>query len=269
MNPFKDLSFKVYLFFSLFLFVVLIAGYEYYSYIRHLENEYDKLFPSFLKIGEVFYQYAVVPDKRTGDILLWKDTISSMKIYGMSILISAFLGTLFGLIMGLYPIFRAIFYYMINFLANIPPLAILPILLLIFGVGFISKVALIAIGIFPVITLMIYNEVVSIPKEELVKARTLGFSNLELGYKIVLIKILPAIFESLRVVNGTVWLLLIAAEAISATEGLGYRIFLVRRYMSMDLIFAYVIWIVILAFLIDFILKMVNKKLFPWYIKRD
>jgi len=136
-------------------------------------------------------------------------------------------------------------------------------------VGFISKVSLISIGIFPVICLMIYNEVIGTPKEELVKARTLGFTNFEIAYKIILYKTLPSIIESIRVVNGTVWLLLIAAEAISATEGLGYRIFLVRRYMSMDVIFGYVIWIVILAFLIDYILKTINSRLFPWYIKRD
>ncbi len=269
MNPFKELSLKIYILFSLILFVAILGWYEYYSHLRHLENEFDKLFPSIFKIGETFWEYATVADRRTGELKLFTDTIASMKIYLVSISISAFLGSLFGLVMGLFPIFRAIFYYFINFLANVPPLAILPILLIMFGVGFISKIALISIGIFPVITLMIYNEVISTPKEELVKARTLGFSNFELAYKIILPKSLPSIIESIRVVNGTVWLLLIAAEAISATQGLGYRIFLVRRYMSMDVIFGYVLWIVVLAFLIDFILKTFNKKLFPWYIKRD
>jgi NitT/TauT family transport system permease protein len=64
---------------------------------------------------------------------------------------------------------------------------------------------------------------------------------------------------------GAAWLFLIAAEAIAAQEGLGYRIFLVRRYMSMDVIFPYVIWITTLAFLMDFSLKRLSQVCFPWY----
>ena len=56
-----------------------------------------------------------------------------------------------------------------------------------------------------------------------------------------------------------------AAEAVAATEGLGYRIFLVRRYMSMDVILPYVAWITLLAFLIDISLRLLNRKLYPWH----
>ena len=60
-------------------------------------------------------------------------------------------------------------------------------------------------------------------------------------------------------------LFLIAAEAIASTDGLGYRIFLVRRYLSMDLILPYVAWITLLAFIIDWLLIKLNQKLFPWF----
>ncbi|GAL10240.1 urea carboxylase-related ABC transporter permease protein [Vibrio astriarenae] len=58
---------------------------------------------------------------------------------------------------------------------------------------------------------------------------------------------------------------MIAAEAIVATEGLGYRIFLVRRYLSMDVILPYVLWITILAYSMDWLLRLASKKLSPWY----
>ena len=61
------------------------------------------------------------------------------------------------------------------------------------------------------------------------------------------------------------WIFLISAEAISATEGLGYRIFLVRRYLSMDVILPYVVWITLLAFLFDYVLKQFNYRTFKWY----
>ena len=53
-------------------------------------------------------------------------------------------------------------------------------------------------------------------------------------------------------------------EAIAATDGLGYRIFLVRRYMSMDVILPYVAWITLLAFLFDWLLATLSRRLFPW-----
>jgi NitT/TauT family transport system permease protein len=60
------------------------------------------------------------------------------------------------------------------------------------------------------------------------------------------------------------WIFLISAEAIASTEGLGYRIFLVRRYLAMDIILPYVAWITLIAFLIDRALLWVSRRLFPW-----
>ncbi len=63
----------------------------------------------------------------------------------------------------------------------------------------------------------------------------------------VLPQIWPRLIDSLRLTLGSAWLFLIAAEAIASTEGLGYRIFLVRRYLAMDVILPYVVWITLLA----------------------
>ena len=68
---------------------------------------------------------------------------------------------------------------------------------------------------------------------------------------------------------GSAWLFLIAAEAIASTDGLGYRIFLVRRYLSMDVIFPYVIWITLLAFLVDLALRKLSAWLFPWSVLKE
>ena len=64
---------------------------------------------------------------------------------------------------------------------------------------------------------------------------------------------------------GSAWLFLIAAEAIASTDGLGYRIFLVRRYMAMDVILPYVLWITLLAWLMDLGLRQLTRLCFPWY----
>ena len=69
----------------------------------------------------------------------------------------------------------------------------------------------------------------------------------------------------LRLQLGPAWLFLIAAEAIASDSGLGYRIFLVRRYLAMDVIIPYVVWITLLAFLIDVGLRVLQRKAFPWF----
>jgi NitT/TauT family transport system permease protein len=67
-----------------------------------------------------------------------------------------------------------------------------------------------------------------------------------------------------RLALGPAWLFLIAAEAIASTEGLGYRIFLVRRYLSMDVILPYVAWITLLAVITDWLLVRLSQAVSPW-----
>jgi NitT/TauT family transport system permease protein len=67
-----------------------------------------------------------------------------------------------------------------------------------------------------------------------------------------------------RLSLGPAWLFLIAAEAIAAQNGLGFRIFLVRRYLSMDVILPYVAWITFLAASSDFLLRRLSRRMFPW-----
>jgi NitT/TauT family transport system permease protein len=74
----------------------------------------------------------------------------------------------------------------------------------------------------------------------------------------------PRLIDALRLSLGSAWLFLIAAEAIASTEGLGYRIFLVRRYLAMDVILPYVAWITLLAFAMDALLRLLRSKAFSW-----
>jgi NitT/TauT family transport system permease protein len=75
---------------------------------------------------------------------------------------------------------------------------------------------------------------------------------------------MPRLFTAVRLGLGPAWLFLIAAEAIAAEGGLGYRIFLVRRYLAMDVILTYVAWITVLAFAVDRLLALAGRRLYPW-----
>ena len=74
----------------------------------------------------------------------------------------------------------------------------------------------------------------------------------------------PRLLPALRLALGPAWVFLISAEAVASDIGLGYRIFLVRRYLSMDVIIPYVAWIALLAILMDLALNVVSRRAFPW-----
>ena len=75
---------------------------------------------------------------------------------------------------------------------------------------------------------------------------------------------MPRLLSALRLSLGPAWLFLIAAEAVASDSGLGYRIFLVRRFLAMDVILTYVAWITLLAFAIDWTLAQASRRLYPW-----
>ena len=134
----------------------------------------------------------------------------------------------------------------------IPPLAILPILFIVFGLGELSKVVLIVFGITPVLDARPRSSGRGRSRASSSSRRRRwapppGRSSL----RVVLPQVLPRLIDALRLSLGAAWLFLIAAEAIAATEGLGYRIFLVRRYLAMDVILPYVVWITLLACAMD------------------
>ncbi|HKK14956.1 MAG TPA: ABC transporter permease subunit, partial [Gammaproteobacteria bacterium] len=83
--------------------------------------------------------------------------------------------------------------------------------------------------------------------------------------RVILPQTWPRLIDAVRLSLGAAWLFLIAAEAIAATNGLGYRIFLVRRYLAMDIIIPYVLWITFLAYVMDLGLRRLSRKAFPWY----
>lgn len=245
-------------------FLLLLAAYLFGSNARLAANPDDKLLPSFSSIASTVNQYAFQEDRRSGDILLVVDTIASLERIGLALAISAIIGMTFGLAVGSIPYLRAAFAPFIGAIAMIPPLAILPILFIVLGLGEVAKVTLIVIGVAPIIIRDLALRATELPAEQLIKAQTLGASSWLLATRIILPQLWPRLIDALRLNLGCAWLFLIAAEAIASTEGLGYRIFLVRRYLAMDVILPYVLWITVLAFAMDGLLRLLRARLFPW-----
>lgn len=245
-------------------FIILVFAYLVGSHVRLAENPSDKLLPTPATLASTLHSYAAEEDVRSGEVLFWLDTIASLKRIFIALAISATLGLALGLAIGALPVVRAVLAPFIAALSMIPPLAILPILFIVLGLGEAAKIALMTIGIAPCIARDLSMRAAELPTEQLIKAQTLGASSFQLVTRVILPQMWPRLIDAIRLTLGSAWLYLIAAEAIASTEGLGFRIFLVRRYLAMDVILPYVVWITVLAFTMDWILKRLRSRAFPW-----
>lgn len=249
---------------ALLPFVVLVVAYGLGSAARLAENPSDKLLPALSALADAINRMAFVPDPRTGEYLFWSDTLASLGRLFSALGISTAIALVFGMIVGMFPYARALLAPFFAAVSMVPPLALLPILFIVMGLGETSKITLIVIGVAPIMIRDIALKVMELPREQTVKAETLGGNSWQIALRVVLPQTLPRLITCLRLQLGPAWLFLIAAEAISADSGLGYRIFLVRRYLSMDVIFPYVIWITLLAVLTNIALDLLRIRVFPW-----
>jgi NitT/TauT family transport system permease protein len=232
------------------------------GYVRHKENPKDKVVPTVPQMVDGVKRAAFEED-RDGEYRLLVDTIASGRRFLISLAFLS-LAVILGLLMGVFPYIELIFLRFMTFFDKIPALAVLPILFIIFGLGELSKIALILIGVFPTITLDTFLRAKAVPQEQITKGLALGASPFEIAFQVVLPQIFPTVLNTIRLNFKAMILFLIAGESLAATVGLGYRIFVVRRYIAMDIIIPYVIWMSLLAFLADFLVRMWIKKRYQW-----
>jgi len=247
---------------SIVLFVICIAAYGITAFVRHRENPKDKVVPTFSEMADGFKRTAFEKDRK-GDLRLLVDTIASARRFLISLAFLSLAVTL-GLLMGVFPYIKLIFLRFMTFFDKIPALAVLPILFIIFGLGEVSKIALILTGVFPTITLDTFLRAKEVPREQISKGLALGASQVEIAFRVVFPQVFPTVLNTIRLNFKAMILFLIAGESLAATVGLGYRIFVVRRYLAMDIIIPYVIWMSLLAFAADLLVRLWIKKRYQW-----
>jgi NitT/TauT family transport system permease protein len=262
---------------SWLLFAVGISMYFYSSRARHRDNPDDRVMPTISQMAHGMWSAVTeAPEDdfqetppatfwgRFSQSMLWKDTQASARrfFYSMLLLIPA---VFLGLHMGLFPYVGSVFLRFVLFFDKIVALSLLPILFIAFGIDELAKIMLIVIGVAPTIILDTVNLTKSVPPEQVVKAFTLGASDFDVAYRVVLKQIMPRILNSIRLNLKAVMLFLFAGEMIASTDGLAYRIALLRRHMGMDTIIPYVLWVALLLFLVDQGMRLLNRVLHPWF----
>jgi len=263
---------------SWLLFVTGLTFYFYAAQRRHRENPDDRVMPTITQMAEAFREAALKPPEeedvqddtaqqsllhRIASSMLWKDTLASGRrfLLGVGLLFPA---VFLGLHMAMFPYISSFMLRFILFFDKIVALSLLPILFIVFGIDELSKVMLIVIGVAPTIILDSFNLAKGVPHEQMVKGFTLGVGDFAVTYRVVLKQIWPKVLNSIRLNLKAVMLFLFAGEMIASTDGLAYRIALLRRHMGMDTIIPYVLWVALLLFLVDWFIRTLNRRLHPW-----
>lgn len=183
-------------------------------------------------------------------------------------LIGALAGVLLGMLIGLYTRLNQMFIALIGILRPIPPIACIPLFILILGIGEASKTALIFIGSFWPCLLNTISGIHTTNKKLIEVAEVFGKNKLSILLNIILPSAVPSIFTGLRLGISTAWSCVVAAEMIASTEGVGYLIMYARQMTKPAMLFVGIISIGVIGLIIDLFMQFLQKKIVYWENRR-
>ncbi|RXZ50139.1 ABC transporter permease [Agromyces binzhouensis] len=173
-----------------------------------------------------------------------------------------------GFLMGWYTVARGLFEPWIQFFRTIPPLALLPLVLVLLGIGEIPKIVVIFLAAFLACVISTYQGVVSVDKTLINAARVLGAKDGTIFARVVVPASTPFILVGMRVGLGSAWATLVAAELLAAQAGLGRRMQEAQIYYDLATIFVGIVLIGILGLVMDRLLLFAETKLTGWQERR-
>lgn len=243
------------------------GGYTYMSYRQHQENPDDTTIPSWSQLKEGIVTI-VSPHKRTGERWVIEDSEATFVRFGIGMLWGVIGALVLGILMGCYKPIEAMLAPPLSMLAKIPPTAMLAVFFVLVGTDQSMFVAMIAFGILPTLAESVYLSVKDVPDELLFKAQTLGASQGEIIWNVIVRHALPKLIDSVRLQIGPAMVFLIAAEMVVGDVGFGYRIRLQSRLMNMSVVYPYLALLMGFGFSMNWSLKSVQRLLCPWYADR-
>jgi NitT/TauT family transport system permease protein len=169
-----------------------------------------------------------------------------------------------GFLLGWYRPARTVADPMINFFRALPPIALIPLVIVYFGVDEIAKLVILVYAAFFAGVIVMYEGVSQITPLYIRVAQTLGASELEIFRKVIIPLTVPHILTALRVSLGVAWATLVASELIAAQRGLGAMIQNAATYFLLDVIYVGIICIGCVALLMDTILRRISARLLVW-----
>jgi NitT/TauT family transport system permease protein len=173
-------------------------------------------------------------------------------------------GIIVGLLMAMFRPVRIFFDPLIASLFPIPKIALMPLLLLAFGFGDASKIALVVIAVFFPVVVNTYVGAANIEKIYWDVAKNYGASQSMVFRRIVLFGALPMIFAGLRIALAVSFIVLVAAEFVATKAGIGYMIWNSWELLQVDVMFVGIVTVGVLGLIATVILREIERKIVPW-----
>jgi sulfonate transport system permease protein len=175
------------------------------------------------------------------------------------------LGLLLGLFTGTFRVGETLLDTTLQMVRNIPALALIPLVILWFGIDESAKLFLVAVGVFFPIYLNTFHGIRSVDKGLIEMARSYGLSGWQLYRQVILPGALPSVLVGLRFSLGLMWVLLIVAETISAQSGIGYLTMNAREFLQTDVVLVGILLYALLGKLADVLAKALERWWLRWH----
>ncbi|MGU3399718.1 ABC transporter permease subunit [Brucellaceae bacterium D45D] len=216
----------------------------------------------------------LMPAPSTVAIAFWKSLLDGTLVYHtlistqralIGLVIGGGLGFVAGIATGLWKPAEVLLDSTLQMLRNIPHLALIPLVILWFGIDETAKIFLVSIGVFFPIYINTFHGVRTIDPQLIEMAHVYGLNRKALIQRIVLPGALPSILVGLRYALGFMWLTLIVAETISATSGIGYMTMNAREFLMTDVVLLGIIIYALLGKLADSATRHIEKRVLAWH----
>ena len=216
-----------------------------------------RFFPAPSTIFGVFLE-----DWGNGDLL--RHIQATLLRIGVGFLMGVVPALILGLWLGLFKWPRRLMTPIFSTLYTIPKVAIFPLLLLLFGLGDMSKFVLIAIGVFFLVFFSTLGGVLQIPPIYFDVARTAGASHRQIMWGVALPASLPSVFTGLKLATGHAYVLIAASEIIGAKSGVGFYIWTSWQLFSIARMFIGIVLISLMGYLSMVLIEQIQRRLIPY-----
>jgi taurine transport system permease protein len=169
-----------------------------------------------------------------------------------------------GILMGVSRLARGVFDPVIEFYRPLPPLAYLPLIVIWFGIDETAKILLLFLACFAPLTVAARAGVRSVAIEQIHAASSMGASQRQVIFHVILPAALPEILTGMRIAIGFAWTTLVAAELVAATVGLGQMVMNASNFLRTDVVVMGILVIGAVAWLFDLLMRWVEARCVPW-----
>jgi sulfonate transport system permease protein len=217
-----------------------------------------RVLPEPLAVARAFWQLA-----ESGE--LWTHVAVSTRRAAIGFAVGGGLGLLLGLATGSFRLAETLLDSTLQMLRNIPALALIPLVILWFGIDETAKLFLVALGVFFPVYLNTFHGIRAVDKGLIEMAKSYGLSGWQLYRQVILPGALPSILVGVRFSLGLMWVLLIVAETISAQAGIGYLTMNAREFLQTDVVLVGILLYAALGKGADVAAKALERRWLRWH----